>query len=295
MTSENVIKVVFVSGTARSGSTLTCRILGQVPGCFGAGEPRLFWNYYKDKTNQCGCGELLWDCPIWKPVIEDTLEKFSEQQVLETIQLHDQLRMGRRWLGERDQTRYNTYLGRIETLYRSLARHSQSRVIIDSSKSSSYALTLNQINGVEVYLVNLTRDPRGSAYSNLQPKSYLPTASIWESSWGFNRAYMAAAWNFGRLKGRCIHVRYEDLVTNPKDVVGHIMNFCGFESPDLSFIDGNSVDFLRNHAMAGNPDRFSPGKTMLKLDERWRDGLSPRQRWTVNFLTWPLRRKFHYV
>jgi hypothetical protein len=238
---------------------------------------------------------LLWECPVWKPVIEDTLEKFSQEEVQDTIRLHEQLRLGRRWLGERNRARYAAYLGRIETLYHSLSRHSQSRVIIDSSKSSSYALTMNQIRGIEVYLVNLTRDPRGSAYSNLQPKSYLPTASVWESSWGFNRSYMAATWNFGRLKGRCIHVRYEDLVSKPNEVVGRIMDFCGFESPDLSFIDGNSVDFHRNHAMAGNPDRFTPGKTELKLDERWRDGLSSRQRWTVNFLTWPLRRKFQYM
>ncbi len=255
----------------------------------------MFWNYHEDRTNLCGCGELLWSCPVWRPVIAKTIECMREEELEDTISLHDKLRIGRRWWHQRDRTRYEKYLGRLEVLYRAMAEQTGSRVIVDSSKSSSYALTLNDVPGFEVYLIDLTRDPRGSAYSNLQKKAYLPTYSVWSSSWGFNRAHIAPAINFRHMRNRMLPVRYEELVSHPQGEIQRIMDFCGEPVENLSFIEGHTIDFRDNHTMAGNPDRLVTGRTELKLDERWREGLSPGQRWAVNVLTWPLLKKFRYM
>ena len=220
----------------------------------------MFWNYHEDRTNLCGCGELLWSCPVWRPVIAKTIECMREEELEDTISLHDKLRIGRRWWHQRDRTRYEKYLGRLEVLYRAMAEQTGSRVIVDSSKSSSYALTLN-----DVPLDHLLR------------RSPFP------------------AINFRHMRNRMLPVRYEELVSHPQGEIQRIMDFCGEPVENLSFIEGHTIDFRDNHTMAGNPDRLVTGRTELKLDERWREGLSPGQRWAVNVLTWPLLKKFRYM
>jgi len=139
-----------------------------------------------------------------------------------------------------------------------------------------------------VRIVHLVRDPKAVAYSLANPKpdpslhgklmpSRSPTqaALIWMN---YNLAFERLA-----ARGNVVRVRYEDLVRAPKNISARL---------ELAAPTGNEV-VTGAHSVAGNPWRFSP-EASLQLDERWRSGLGPKARRTVQFVTYPLRLRYGY-
>src|SRR5260370_35400792 len=66
----------------------------------------------------------------------------------------------RRFLEKTQEYRHNAV-----ELFESIHEVTGCRVIVDSSKSPARALTLAASDQIELYIVNLFRDPRGVAYS----------------------------------------------------------------------------------------------------------------------------------
>ena len=64
------IKVLYISGSGRSGSTLLSRLLGEIDGFINAGEAaRYLFARYQPRDLPCGCGKAVQDCPFWKEII----------------------------------------------------------------------------------------------------------------------------------------------------------------------------------------------------------------------------------
>lgn len=66
------IKVLFIGGYGRSGSTLLDRMLGQMEGFFSAGELRYIWDRSFAENQLCGCGKPFKKCAFWSTVIDET-------------------------------------------------------------------------------------------------------------------------------------------------------------------------------------------------------------------------------
>src|SRR2546430_17217838 len=62
-------RIVFIGGYARTGSTLTDRLLGQIDGFASLGEVRRVWDRCFLGNQLCGCGQRFHDCPFWKEVV----------------------------------------------------------------------------------------------------------------------------------------------------------------------------------------------------------------------------------
>ena len=63
------IKVVYIAGHNRSGSTLLDRMLGQIEGFIAVGELRQLWWRGLEENQACGCGAPFHDCRFWAEVI----------------------------------------------------------------------------------------------------------------------------------------------------------------------------------------------------------------------------------
>src|SRR3989442_15817386 len=63
------VKVLYIGGCGRSGSTLLDRMLGQVPGVFPLGELPHLWRGLLHNA-ECGCGAPIRNCPFWLAVGE---------------------------------------------------------------------------------------------------------------------------------------------------------------------------------------------------------------------------------
>ena len=64
------VKVLYVAGLGRSGSTILANTLGQVEGFFSGGELNFIWKHALIENRLCGCGKPSGECEFWGPVFD---------------------------------------------------------------------------------------------------------------------------------------------------------------------------------------------------------------------------------
>src|SRR5947209_4769350 len=62
------VRVTYIAGAGRSGSTLLAMMLGTLPGWVSVGELRHLWARGVEENQLCGCGEPFLSCPFWNAV-----------------------------------------------------------------------------------------------------------------------------------------------------------------------------------------------------------------------------------
>src|SRR5919108_614157 len=144
------------------------------------------------------------------------------------------------------------------------ARAAKARVVVDSSKRPPDAYLATWNPEVELYVVQLVRDPRAVAHSisklveNPQPNSEymfrsnpLATGIRWDIRQGLCEGLLGR-----RLGGRYIRLRYEDLVRDPAGAVRSVARLVGQPDVDLWFLRDGRVELEASHAFSGNPFRL---------------------------------------
>lgn len=298
------IRVAFVAGLGRSGSTLLDRILGQVPGCVNMGEASQVWRALSTGV-RCGCGQPPRDCPFWSVVIPRVLGSWSTDELAEALRL--QRRVDRlRYLAAlvlpvrrgRLQTDIDSYARLLSALYAAVAETAGAAVVVDSGKHTSTAFLLRHLRGIDLRVIHLVRDPRGVAYSwtKVVKKSDHPDAADMPRQYPARVARRWLAHNvvlrlLGLLRVPTHFLRYEDLVADPRARVADVGRFLGLaeEQTAVPFLSDRVVDLRReDHTLAGNPMRFRHDAITVKLDDTWRRELPARQRRLVTAVTAPL-------
>ena len=303
------VKVLYIVGWGRSGSTILDRILGQIDGFTSLGELRYIWdrNFLDDRL--CGCGKPFSQCEEWMSVIERAYGAEGGIDPREMVRYRDKFMRTRHLMTlffpgakEKIKTKVRPYLDKLDKLYPAIREHFGCRVIVDSSKFPSYAFTLDLLENLDLYFVHLVRDPRAVAFSwmrrklqpdtgKLQPmKEHDPLSStlLW-TSWNF-----AAGALWGRRKGKYMFLRYEDFIANPRKAVQRIIGMLGEKVDRLPFVDDHTVNLGINHTVSGNPDRFQAGPIRLRMDDEWRSKIRPVDRWVATALALPLLRRYGY-
>nr|MDT0658532.1 sulfotransferase [Micromonospora sp. DSM 115978] len=196
------LRVLYLAGSGRSGSTLVTTILGQLDGFVGAGELRYLWQRGLVENRPCGCGRPVRDCPLWGAVLRDLpgaetaggeaagdagaetdpagIDAAGNDAGIGAAGIAGRLRMRLRMRGLPAMLRRHRAgrppVGRhpddavIGALYAALARHvptlaAGGPVIVDSSKLPPYGALLSSLPGLDVRVLHLVRDPRATAYS----------------------------------------------------------------------------------------------------------------------------------
>jgi UDP-N-acetylglucosamine transferase subunit ALG13 len=305
------VRVVFIAGAGRSGSTLLERMLGQVEGCCSVGELVHLWERGLAENNRCGCGEAFHSCGFWSAVGEEAFggwDTLNPTDVLGLKRRVDRHRYIPLLAAPRASHEYGERLGRfallLERLYGAIARVSGCDLIIDSSKSSSYVMILRRVAGIDLRLLHMTRDSRGVAYSAtkrvLRPEvtdrhQYMPTYGPTRSAvdWTVYNLLFEAV---GATGVPSIHLRYESLLRDPRRQLRRVLRFGGMTIPPdaLGFLGNGSVELGVNHTVSGNPMRFRSGTVSLRLDDEWRTQLQRRDLAGVTAVTAPLLRRYGY-
>lgn len=304
---EGPLRVLYLAGFGRSGSSIMGNILGQTKGFFHGGELRNVWDDGFALNRICGCGETFSRCPFWSKVAHritvdaglDPLRVLSERDRLgRTRQLPFWLTPGlrRRFEGEaKDLVRW------IEMTYRAIRSESGADVLVDSTMSPVYGHLLTQAPNLEVRVVHLVRDPRAVAYS--WSKEVLQESSEGVPMQRFDARASAARWVVENLavqrllsqQARTRRVRYEDFAAQPAQVVGEIVDFAsdGLAAPP-PFID-NLVRIDPSHTVWGNQSRFLTGDVEIRSDEVWRNELKAGERRWVELIAGIPARRFGYT
>jgi hypothetical protein len=202
----------------------------------------------------------------------------------------------------------NHLLGRLDALpsaltavYRSLHEVTGARLIVDSSKPPSFGFVLQHLEGIDLRVLHVVRDPRAVAYSWTRNKaltdgarrhemlrlSPLQSALQWD-------LWNAAAERLWRGSDQYLRVRYEDLVADPPAVLARITELAGVGDLPLPFTTSHEVAAGTVHTVAGNADRMRTGPLTISADEEWRRQLPPRARRIVTALTSPLAARYGY-
>jgi hypothetical protein len=302
------IKVLYIAGWQRSGSTILANLLGAIDGFCSSGELFSVWGYVWEKNVLCGCGQPFHACPHWSAIVRDAFgapERIdaarmwtSAQHVARTRQMHRLLLSGKR---RRLLAELRPYLADLARLYRSIRAVSGCRVIVDSSKWPSYGSALDALDELDVRVVHLVRDPRAVAYSWTRRKA-LPDRDPPEEMYRSPRdssvrwnAWNVAAEAFWRAHPeRYLRLRYEDFVARPRESVEHILRFAGEPIGRLPFTGEHSLELGVSHTVSGNPVRLRTGPVELRPDDEWKQRMERGDRALVTALTLPLLLRYRY-
>ena len=304
------IKVLFLGGHGRSGSTLLDRLLGQLPGYFSVGELRNLWQRCLLENQLCGCGEQFDRCAFWRRVLARSVAETGAIEAGRILALKHSAERGRHIpkmvlpvRGAAYNEALRKYAALVGRVLESVRAESGCEVIVDASKDPSHGFLLSFVPNVDLYTVQLVRDSRAVSFSWMRKKArpevhwkqefmttYAPARTGWH--WlsrnllvhllaHYSRAYMV--------------LRYEDFVREPHQTLVRIGGFVGTPVGPVDFLDGSSATVDLGHGVAGNPMRHDRGKVIVRPDVEWREKMVRSQRLAVTAMTLPLLAYYGYL
>jgi hypothetical protein len=303
------MRILYIAGRGRSGSTLLGNTLNEIDGFFHIGELRYVWQIAFLENRRCGCGNQVQSCPFWSSIMADTLDSLSSQDITayevasidSSLPSHSEL-LFKILLGKKPDIS-TTYINSLSILYDFIFSELSTsyNYVVDSSKFPIHAYILKDILGFDVSVIHLLRDPRATTYSwrkHVKRGDFADRESVDMPRHGpFKEALKWEIWN------RVIHrlfsgtenyhvVRYEDFAKGPRVSVDRILNSVSSESENP--VQGQSINLSQNHALWGNPSRMKRGTTDIYLDEEWRRNIKQLDLLTVNTLAYLGLRRYGF-
>lgn len=305
---DDRVRVAFIGGTGRSGSTLVSRALGAVSDVCSVGELCWLWSYGLVHDRPCGCGLPFSECPFWQAVGDASFDGWHRVDAERAVDLRRRLQRNRNvpalWLESGplvdDLREYGDLLG---TLYRGIRDVSGARVVVDNSKQVVAALVARPIPDVDVRVLHLVRRSHGVAHSwtkhvarsdmdgdEMRRRTPARTALRWTVD---NVLFEALGWG-GTPR---LPVLYEDFVADPTRELQRMLRFLDVprESDELGFVDGLELTLGVDHSVWGNPMRLQTGPVRVRPDHGWRTGMSDRDRRTVTAVSLPALLRYGYL
>jgi hypothetical protein len=292
---EDKVKVIYIVGVGRSGSTLIGRTIAQSENIAFVGEARTLST---EISSRCGCGKKVRKCRFWSPIL-DEVNVDAVQQARNEYRVRD-LVFGR-------PTQIDVPLRQLAKYYRLIRRESDARVIVDSSSFPSYLLCLSESLGIDVRVLHLIRDPRAIAHSwwkrplRENKKNVKPTKRSYKSLRFENPIRSSLIWviwnyvaeKYKKWENRYYSMKYEKFCNKPKVELDRAMKKLGIkERPEWE--EGGRICLPTQHSLRGNPNRFEDGITKIEQRSDWREGLSNLTKLLVSGLTAPLLSRYGY-
>jgi hypothetical protein len=303
LTGGGRLKVLFIGGYGRSGSTLLDRVLGQIPGFFSVGELRHVFQEGFIENRRCGCGDPFLECEFWRAVTERAFGDLGEGEMARIAAGKE--RVDQWWLApllgwnvgtpgqRREVERYREVIRR---LYEAIAAESGAAVLIDSSKDVSHGYALRGLgDDIDLYVLHLIRDARAVAWSwqrrkynpgsgtDMDRHSLLRTSAEWSLINALTRLHRPTGARYSTL-------HYGDFTADPCAAVDGVLGFLGERGRPNPICPDATVHLRANHTAAGNPNRFRQGEIEIVPDEEWREAMPPADRLLVGALTLSGRR-----
>jgi hypothetical protein len=313
--SSTPVRVLYIGGMGRSGSTLLEVLLRQVDGVWPVGELRYLWERGPLDDVVCACGNHFSRCDFWQNVGRSAFGGWRRSDAQRMLVLASQVDRHRYLplilrpeLSKSFRRRLEEYTTTLGPLYDAIRATSGCDLIVDGSKDPPYAFILQRISTVDLKLLHLVRDSRGVAYSWTK-RVVRPEVTDRVAYMGqVPPARMALRWNdynllFHALGNRRIggasrmFARYETLVANPRGLLETILTYAGVE------VQPTTLDFIRDvvplrgesHSLSGNPLRFQKKDIAIRIDDEWKTAMNAWDERVVRLLTWPLLRQYGYL
>ena len=234
-------KIVLISGSGRTGSTLLSLLLTQHREVFNLGQLRDLPSAWSQDA-PCTCGHTLTTCPVYGKVgPQIDMERLGGLQsaFFADGRRHSDwsLRGTIKTLGDD----HRAYLSALADLLEAIQQVAGVDSFIDASKSPEMARALSLTEGTDAWVLNLVRDPRAVAVSWRERRGRVSAAWKFSRDWAW-RQRVLEGWSNG-LGERFRQLRYEDFATRPKEAVAQVLKWAGlpaapklFSAPDQARI-----------------------------------------------------------
>ncbi|MBL4663658.1 MAG: hypothetical protein JKY22_08925, partial [Flavobacteriaceae bacterium] len=156
-----MIKIIFIAGDGRSGSTLLDTVLSNVEESISVGECHRFWVRYVENESHCACSKVMQNCSLWSKVEQKLQDKFPDYSASEfekkvrEIQYYKNFKRIPSLLKSEEWVYFAEV---VKAFYTTISEVSESKCIIDSSKSMPWAYLLQQMDGFDVRIIHLERN-----------------------------------------------------------------------------------------------------------------------------------------
>ncbi|RMF96611.1 MAG: sulfotransferase family protein [Gammaproteobacteria bacterium] len=301
------LKIIYIGGWGRSGSSLLANVLGSYAQLASVGELRYLWDRGLIENKRCGCGQPFRDCDFWPAALADAglpAAAGAAARFAARVGSRATLAQIRALLTgsiEHYQRRHAGEIARLRALYLAAARRAGVDTLVDASKTPPYVINLLGQPGVELCFLHLLRDPRAVAWSWSRRRAsgeadddYLPRYSAFKCALYWN-AFNLFALAFRKRPGvRYLRLRYEDFARAPRASVERILREFGCAPDGLDWEGPRSLEVQPQHSISGNPSRFRTGTVTIRADEEWRNRLPAARRRLVTTLCAPLLPVFGY-
>lgn len=293
------IRVVYIAGAGKSGSTLIDRVLGSSPNAFSVGQLenlRFFIDEFdprraRQKDRYCDDqGFRLRESPFWKPVIE-AMEKGNRAIYDPRCPMSVRGLLRALFAGGKpsymqpfdDAAMYGAILSRARE-----TKGPQVGIIVDSSKEMKRLVALMREPGLEVFVLHLVRDVRGVAYS-------------WEKK-GLNgmRAFRRWAWlnalfswylRVAVPRDHRLRLSYDLFTRDPAGAARRMNAAFGLQLDPEKLVDAINADV--SWRFSGDGMRREP-VSAIRSDPAWRTNLPRAKRWALTVLAWIPNRLWVY-
>lgn len=302
------IKILYIAGTSRCGSTILSNVLGSIEGFCNVGEIKYIWDRGIKENWLCSCGERFNDCQFWNKIIKKTIvnyKNFNPEYVLKlserginlrgskNIRIRDILLKNEKELEKKinKMIEYKNYLSK---LYSSVEKITKCSVIVDSSKEPIYAYILSNIPSFEVFIIHLIREPHAVIYSRAYRKKRQYISKNETQNMGTTVFNSILDWNlvnfmikklFNSNKNKYFKIYYKEFVNQPNNVVNKILRFLGEDSKKASNIfNENKIRLSTTHVFSGNPSRLSK-EIIIYDDDEWKYKMDLKQKLLISLFT----------
>lgn len=303
---DGKVPYLYVTGASFSGSTLLAFLLNAHPRIVSFSEMGPNLRFVTADDYRCSCGELLLRCPFfldlqrrvqalgsefslrdWK--MDFTISRHRPLDILLARPLRSVLLedirdpLARCWPGYRDTVRWISR--RVYHLARAALEMTGKEVFADVQKDSMRVKFLSEMEEIDLRVVHLIRDVRGSVVSFMK-NGNLGLAPA-------TRRWLNENMNSERVRrfvppDRWMRVHYEALCKDPQSTMNALADYIGVER---AVVPKNIYD--TTHHILGNRMRLGgSGKGSVRLDESWRQILNERDLRTVARLSGTVSRSF---
>ncbi|MDC8004594.1 hypothetical protein POV27_11085 [Aureisphaera galaxeae] len=265
------MKIIYIAGDGRSGSTLLENVLANADGTIGIGECYRFWRRYYEGDSLCGCGDIIVSCPLWSHVhntLTSEIEDYDPSDFWNKIQYLLKYKNAGKAKEILAQPDWSSFVKGVKLFYQCIADKTGKKILIDSSKSIGWLNILITLNFCEVTILHLERSLPEVANSwkkkvrlpeYTDKTVYMPIKSDWviAKNWLKIKYFMR---RFKSLPGYTF-VSYHSFVSDPNAWLAKMEEWTG------ATLKLNSLDVHFNHAIGGNPMR-SNTKGNLRIENR---------------------------
>lgn len=289
------VRVLYIAGAGRSGSTALEQLLASRASYAAVGEVRYLIRRGVQLNERCSCGEPFDQCPFWKRVMEAAFGGYPSAIEQFAIDLGYFLRLRRlpavRWSlvrSHEQRVRLDRLHAAQTRVYRAIREMSGSDVVLDSSKIGPYGFLLAGNQQIDLSVMHLVRDARGVAYSwrrvrqrpeattdvNTSMKRF--TARQATIIWLVDNA-LAGALRRHRSAGAL--VRYEDVCRDDQTIWSLLRRL---NLPTVTRESCARPGMF--HSVAGSPSRLGRRSITLRLDDEWRRSMPRKEKLVVTCL-----------